>query len=198
MSEITMTAPRLNLRVRPLVAKLAGGLASLTIAGALMAGVQGSTAYAANWSSTGHPGAVQIPVEQARTNSSTYPQLIFPSRFAWRSSSYSTSTQVISVKYAIFKWNLSKHSWPLYTWATSTATVPVGYSGAWLGSWAPSVDINSVYFVSAQVKWTTTAGTVIGTTTIVYDMTSDYQCLTPTTCYVQTDPTVGADVYLAF
>jgi hypothetical protein len=175
--------------------RLAGVLVSVTIACTLVIGFQGKTAYAVMWGSSVSPGWIQAPTTQVHTSQSTYPQLIFPVRYAWRSNSYSTSTQVITVTYLIEKWDAGSRSWPLYAAARTIATVPVGH-GAWMGSWVQAVAPMSTYHVGFIVQWTTTAGTVIGMTTADYHSTSDYSCAMAQLCSVQPDGSVGADVYV--
>jgi hypothetical protein len=193
-SSATRPSEKFNVTAKKsFAARLAGVLVSLTIASTFVIGMQSKTAHAAYWTGSGHPGWVQAPQTEMYGNELTGGEFFFPARYAWRSNYYSTSTQVITVTYYLYKLNLGTRTWQLNNWAHTTAIVQVG-QGAWMGQWAPPVEFEAVYHVEFMTQWKTTTGTPIGTSVADSRSTTDYGCAYQSICQVYPDDNVGADV----
>jgi hypothetical protein len=169
-------------------------LTAMLVAATLLAAVGAGRAGAMTAKTSLCPGSVEAPTINGYQSLSG-PYFEFPKRIAWRSPCYSAYTQIISLRYRLFRKNLQTGQWgdPIST--VRRGSVSPSYSGLSAGAWsglAPGSNISG----DVLVEWRLTNGALIGSTYIDYDATSDYRCLTTLGCGVYSDPIVGAALWI--
>jgi len=166
------------------------------LAGFLAIGLFGSgrPALAFTPKASGLPGLVQVPVTQGKYQGSGWPTVTFPTRYVWRSMG-SSDTQLITVTYRVWKYNAATGGWDLYNSQALAVRVSPSEPGAWITGWYFNVPFDS-FAANVLITWAASDGTALGWKVIDYNTFGDYQCLTPSTCSVLPNASVGAFIYL--